>query len=140
MDCWLCACGRTFPNRIVPSETSPVNCSCGRRISARGDAVPCVARERRYVYPRGVGTQLKQLLSWWGHVSDGRCECDERAYEMDILGVEWCRANRPTIRGWLKEEAERRGVSWLVAEVGAFAALEAAILAATFSRETTPAP
>lgn len=55
----------------------------------------------------GPGTELKRLLAEIG-VPQGWCEgCKKRAEAMDQGGVQWCRENRATIIGWLREAEEK---------------------------------
>jgi hypothetical protein len=61
----------------------------------------------------GPGTELKKLLAKVGIVSSPDCSCNARAAEMDRQGVEWCEANLDTIVGWLREQAEARGLPFL---------------------------
>lgn len=62
-----------------------------------------------------AGSSLKSLLSGFpfyiSHVSE--CSCRARAAQMDAKGCEWCEANIDTIVGWLREEAEKRGLPFL---------------------------
>jgi len=63
----------------------------------------------------GPGTELKKLLAGWPFylTSTPDCSCNARAAEMDRQGVEWCEANIDTIVGWLREQAQARGLSFL---------------------------
>ncbi len=64
----------------------------------------------------GPGTELAGLLSWWGIGAEASCACKAHARQMDAAGPDWCESNTETIVGWLKEEADRRGllfISWL---------------------------
>lgn len=61
----------------------------------------------------GPGAELKKLLARIGITSAPDCSCNARAAEMDRLGVGWCRANVETIVGWLREQAEARGLPFL---------------------------
>jgi hypothetical protein len=61
----------------------------------------------------GPGTELKKLLARVGIVATDSCPCNARAAEMDRQGVEWCEANIDTIVGWLREQAEARGLPFL---------------------------
>ena len=61
----------------------------------------------------GPGTELKKLLSDVGITATPDCACNARADEMDRQGVEWCEANLDTIVGWLREQAEARGLPFL---------------------------
>lgn len=110
--------------------------ACGREqsipASMLGKSITATCATEPANVPAGVGTHLKRLLAWWGHATDdGRCGCEDHAFEMDVRGVDWCRENRGTILGWLKAEAERRGMAWdLLTAAAARTALEAAIIAA----------
>lgn len=61
----------------------------------------------------GAGTELKKLLSAVGITATPNCSCNARAADMDRNGIEWCEANIDTIVGWLREEAEKRGLPFL---------------------------
>jgi len=61
----------------------------------------------------GPGTELKKLLAKVGIAATPDCACNARAAEMDRQGVEWCEANLDTIVGWLREQAEARGLPFL---------------------------
>jgi hypothetical protein len=61
----------------------------------------------------GVGTQLKKLLGRFGLATAPGCACNARAAEMDINGIEWCVSNVDTIVGWLREQANARGLPFL---------------------------
>ena len=61
----------------------------------------------------GPGTELKKLLATVGITATPNCSCNARAAEMDRQGSEWCESNLDTIVGWLREEAEKRGIPFL---------------------------
>ena len=61
----------------------------------------------------GPGTELKKLLSSVGITATPNCSCNARAADMDRNGVEWCESNIDTIVGWLREEAEKRGLPFV---------------------------
>jgi hypothetical protein len=61
----------------------------------------------------GPGTELKKLLARVGITATPDCACNARAAEMDRQGVEWCEQNVDTIVGWLREQAEARGLPFL---------------------------
>jgi len=61
----------------------------------------------------GPGTRLKSLLRAMGIVASRNCSCNRRARIMDQEGPDWCEANIDTIVGWLREEAEKRGLPFL---------------------------
>lgn len=62
---------------------------------------------------RGPGTELHALLGKFGLTAFGDCKCNSRAAEMDRQGVKWCEQNIDTIVGWLREQAEARGLPFL---------------------------
>ena len=61
----------------------------------------------------GPGTELKKLLSRVGITATPDCSCNARAAEMDSQGVDWCEQNVDAIVGWLREQAEARGLPFL---------------------------
>ena len=62
----------------------------------------------------GPGTQLKKLLGRLGISADEPgCKCKSRAAYMDRQGCEWVAANMDTVVGWLREEAQRRGMPFI---------------------------
>ena len=61
----------------------------------------------------GPGTELKKLLATVGITATPDCSCNARAAEMDRQGCDWCEANLDTIVGWLREQAEARGLPFL---------------------------
>jgi hypothetical protein len=61
----------------------------------------------------GPGTELKKLLAMVGVVASLDCSCNAQAYEMDRFGPDWCEANLDRIVGWLREQAEARGLPFL---------------------------
>lgn len=73
------------------------------------------------VEPARPGAALKALLGEMGIAPSENCTCNERADEMDALGVRGCRARRDEIAGWLSEGAGEWG--WGSFLAGAFSAL-----------------
>jgi len=66
----------------------------------------------------GPGTELKKLLAGWPFylTSSPDCACNARAAEMDRMEADqpgWCLDNIGTIVGWLREQAEARGLPFL---------------------------
>lgn len=59
------------------------------------------------------GTELRNILASIGITASLGCSCAAKAHTMDELGIEWCEANIDTIVGWLREEAEKRGLPFL---------------------------
>jgi hypothetical protein len=65
---------------------------------------------------RGPGTELKKLLKRIGIVAAPNCSCNARAKRMDVEEARepgWCEAHLDEIVGWLREEAEKRGLPFL---------------------------
>lgn len=77
---------------------------------------PVMARELATIQPveqrpcckaGGPGTEMKRLLKELS-IPAGWCEgCEKRAQSMDTNGVQWCKANRATIVGWLVEAEQK---------------------------------
>lgn len=59
------------------------------------------------------GAELKKILARFGIATAPGCACNARATEMDRQGVDWCEANVDTIVGWLREQAQARGLPFL---------------------------
>lgn len=62
-----------------------------------------------------AGRELKAMLAGWPFriSASPDCPCTARAREMDVRGCDWCEANIDTIVGWLREQAEARGLPFL---------------------------
>lgn len=58
----------------------------------------------------GVGCQLKKMLSSVGIEPTEDCPCDSRAAIMDAWGPDECLKAIPKIVGWMREEAQIRGM------------------------------
>jgi hypothetical protein len=67
----------------------------------------------RFTLAHGPGTELKRILATVGIYATGTCKCGRRAAEMDRRGCAWCEENLDTIVGWLREEAEKRGLPFV---------------------------
>lgn len=69
------------------------------------------AEERKRVAPPGFGpgTELKIMLSTLGINPSETCDCNGKAVQMDLWGVEGCKENRETIIGWMKDGQKRWG-------------------------------
>lgn len=62
----------------------------------------------------GPGSQLKAILARFGISADEPgCQCKSRANLMDRQGCEWVEANVDTVVGWLREEAQKRGLPFI---------------------------
>ena len=61
----------------------------------------------------GPGTELKKLLKRVGITATPTCSCNARARTMDEEEAKepgWCEAHLDEIVGWLREEANKRGL------------------------------
>jgi|APGre2960657404_1045060.scaffolds.fasta_scaffold01243_10 hypothetical protein len=78
------------------------------------------AKTLRSLFPRTMeedpyapGTVLASMIKSIGiHMSDN-CSCRRHALTMNAKGNEWCSQNVDTIVGWLREEAQRRGLPFV---------------------------
>ena len=64
----------------------------------------------------GPGTELKKILSLVGITASPTCSCNARARRMDEEEKRepgWCAAHVDEIVGWLREEAEKRGLPFI---------------------------
>jgi len=69
-----------------------------------------------FVFNRGPGAELKKLLSRIGITATPNCACNARAAAMDINEARepgWCEAHLEEIVGWLREEAQKRGLPFV---------------------------
>lgn len=72
-------------------------------------------------YPRakgasgGPGTELKAMLAGWPLyiTSSPTCSCNARARQMDLWGPDECERQMDVILGWLKEQADSRGLPFI---------------------------
>lgn len=98
-------------------------------------AIPDVAYDALVLKYQGVirlcgpGCQLKRLLAKAGFRSVPGCKCDARAAIMDEWGADGCAPpeRRTEILGWLKEEADRRGLPFSAAGAAALLTLAIAL-------------
>jgi hypothetical protein len=117
---------------MITCHRSNLEARCAERGYTLDEVLPCVVSQdgdewtidtESEFYPRvsrlpvppalpthGPGTELKKLLARVGITAAPDCACNARAAEMDRQGVEWCEANTDTIVGWLREQAEARGL------------------------------
>lgn len=61
----------------------------------------------------GPGTELKKLLKKIGIVASDNCACNQRAKIMDQWGPDICEQRIDEIVGWLREEANKRGLPFI---------------------------
>jgi hypothetical protein len=120
---------------VITCHRTHLEARCTERGYTLDEVMPCVVSQGgdewtidvdHPAYPRvsrlpeppappthGPGTELKKLLAKVGITASPDCACNARAAEMDRQGVEWCEANLDTIVGWLREQAEARGLPFL---------------------------
>ena len=123
------------PTSMITCNRLHLEARCQERGYTLDEVLPCVVSQdgdewtidvEHPAYPRvsrlpespatpahGPGTELKKLLARVGITATPDCSCNARAAEMDRQGVEWCEANIDTIVGWLREQAEARGLPFL---------------------------
>jgi hypothetical protein len=87
------------------------------RVDETHDDYPRTPKEG-YSPHRGPGSLLKETLAGWPFFlsPSNDCSCASRALFMDVKEYHypgWCEANLGTIVGWLREEAEKRGLPFL---------------------------
>lgn len=106
---------------MITTDKKNLHQKCRERLYNIEDVMECVVKQdgdmwtidtEHPKYPstmnKGVGTQLKKMLSTMGIESTINCSCRTRAIVMNSMGPQWCKDNRDTIVGWLKEEATKR--------------------------------
>jgi len=86
--------------------------NCGAVLRSTNTRRNCVSLPQ-HVRSGLPGTELKKLLAIAGIVADESCPCNARAVEMDRNGPAWCEANIDTIVGWLREQAQARGLPFI---------------------------
>jgi len=65
------------------------------------------------VCPNHPGTVLSKMIKSVGIQMTDSCSCKRHALEMNEKGNDWCEQNIDTIVGWLREEANRRGLPFM---------------------------
>ena len=90
----------------TPSGFDEQRKSCWLELMA--DIQPAVA-----MTAAGPGSQLKRLLAGFGITVTPDCPCADHARQMDAWGPDECERRTDEIVGWLREEAERRGLPFL---------------------------
>lgn len=61
----------------------------------------------------GPGTEMKKLLARVGIVASENCPCEQHARQMDDWGPDECNRRVEEIVGWLRDEANSRGLPFL---------------------------
>lgn len=64
-------------------------------------------------HPNHPGTILSKMIKSVGIQMTDSCSCKKHALEMNEKGNDWCEQNIDTIVGWLREEANRRGLPFM---------------------------
>jgi len=86
---------------------------CGATYTVPASSLRANCRELPAALPDGVkgcGDYLHDaLIKWVGESPTAECKCKDRIAQMNQWGAEICRKQLPTIVGWLKEEAQKRG-------------------------------
>lgn len=84
---------------------------CGRERYSKYDnprriRLPCGSGSLVYLNV-GPGSELTDLIHSLGLKESSTCQCEKRKRQMNLWGVDGCRANRDTIISWLKEEYKK---------------------------------
>jgi len=99
-----------------PGRLECVNCGRVVYTSSRTAGMLCPANPGpiQVVVPRpsGPGTEMKKLLAGWPLyiTATENCPCNRHAAQMDAWGPDECERRIDEIVGWLRVEAERRGL------------------------------
>jgi hypothetical protein len=99
-----------------PGRLECVNCGRVVYTSSRTAGVLCPANPGPIHVPvprpSGPGTEMKALLSGWPLyiTASEDCPCNRHAAQMDAWGPDECERRLDEIVGWLRVEAERRGL------------------------------
>jgi hypothetical protein len=106
---------------MITTHKKNLQQKCKERLYDIKDVMECVVKQEGEMwtidpdhpkYPatlnKGVGTELKNILSTMGIHSSINCRCRARAIKMNSEGIDWCKENRDTIVDWLQEEARTR--------------------------------
>ena len=64
-------------------------------------------------HPNHPGTVLSKMIKSVGIQMTDSCSCKRHALEMNENGNDWCEQNMDTVVGWLREEAQRRGLPFM---------------------------
>jgi hypothetical protein len=64
-------------------------------------------------HPNYPGTILSKMIKSVGIQMTDSCSCKRHALEMNEKGNDWCEQNIDTVVGWLREEAQRRGLPFM---------------------------
>lgn len=60
----------------------------------------------------GPGTRLQKRLAWFVF-NDVKCDCENHAKMMDMMGTYGCRQNMETILRWLEVSSKKQGLIFL---------------------------
>lgn len=81
----------------------------------------------------GPGTELTNILDWWGYHDNGKCGCQQFAAKMNSWGPDECERRMVEIIDHLQDAATTAGMPFT--RLGAWALLRRAI---TLSRQAQP--
>lgn len=128
------------PIAMISCRVAHLEARCVQRGYTLGEVQPCIVSQDgdqivvdvdHPAYPRTprpgyepplaqssgcvAGTELKRLIAGFPlYISTtDSCPCNARAAEMDRQGCDWCEENLETIVGWLREQAQARGLPFL---------------------------
>lgn len=102
----------------LPCVAGVASCSCGWHVPCRNtvthlcraDGVPAPPAP---IPVAGPGTHLASILGRLGLSETPGCKCPSYAAQMDNLGVDGCTDRIMEIVGWLRTEAENRGLPFV---------------------------
>lgn len=110
----------TFVVTIYMLDSAGAACPPAEEAAAAG-VRPARRLRSRSAPVAGPGTELRKLLKALGVSDNGCAGCGGTASQMNVWGVDGCRARRDEIAGRLREQAGKRG--WRVLLTAAFAAV-----------------
>lgn len=84
---------------------------CRTILQRKGEKVPSQVTKAMGLPPEtGPGTELKNILSWFGVKEVKGCKCKEHAAQMNKWGPDKCEQKLEQIVSWLSEELQRRSL------------------------------
>lgn len=116
---------------MITCHKAHLEARCRERGYTLPEVMPCVVSQDgdqwtidpdHSAYPRApkpaptgclAGTELKALLKTIGIVASPTCSCNARAKTMDEKGCQWVLDNEDAVVGWLREEAQKRGLPFV---------------------------
>lgn len=92
-------------NGVVCSRAASALRKAGKPVMP--ELFTCIRESQR----EGPGSELKALLSYWAK-PDHACGCNAKIAQMNMWGIQGCKANFSRIVGWIHTEAVDR-LPWL---------------------------